>query len=45
MEIVALVLFLSVIVAAVMAPSGPQEARSSPPHSEALPLGEPSMAG
>ncbi len=44
MEIVALVLFLSVIVAAVMAPGGPRETRSSTPHSESLPLGEPSMA-
>ncbi|MDP9368992.1 MAG: hypothetical protein M3Q03_12050 [Chloroflexota bacterium] len=44
MEIVALVLFLSVIVAAVMAPSGAHAAKSPARRTEGLTLGEPALA-
>ena len=44
MEIVALVLFLSVILAAVMAPSGAARANVMAPQSEGLPLTEAALA-
>ncbi len=44
MEIVALVLFLSVILAAVMAPSGAHAAKAMALRSEGLALGEPALA-
>ncbi len=44
MEIVALVLFLSVIFAVLVAPSGTHAAKAVALRSERLPLGEPSLA-